>query len=348
MNLGRLAALLLFAIAILSVPCQRANAMPAPATAFIVTVAPQAVAEFVDGMGPRLENPISSAESFTDLLRVANPFIGASQRQAAQADLQWLAMDYNNAGLGSVAVPPVFTYSPDGTETTLFQGGFGLAAAVEYADVSQNGYMADPSSSFQEPGLGSDWGPFLAPAGDGVADLAMAGVKSLFGRLFSAAAGDAVDGAVGQIANPRTISLNVLNPEFTPYASDWLQNATDRASAELGANPELASRVLSPLEYKAGTRSLGIARMQFGNAVEAKVAQYWLDDPLAKQMLEYTGSGPGPDFTGVGHAEGQTFDISTALGREPHWMRPYGAGMQVITYSRPPTFAVFPPVQEAP
>ncbi len=45
MNLGRLAALFLFAIAILSVPCQRANAMAAPATAFIVTVAPQAVAE---------------------------------------------------------------------------------------------------------------------------------------------------------------------------------------------------------------------------------------------------------------------------------------------------------------
>lgn len=68
--------------------------------------------------------------------------------------------------------------------------------------------------------------------------------------------------------------------------------------------------------------------MQFGNAVEAKVAQYWREDPLAQQMLEYTGSGPGPDFTGVGHAERQTFDISTALGREPHWMRPYGAGVQ--------------------
>ncbi len=55
-----------------------------------------------------------------------------------------------------------------------------------------------------------------------------------------------------------------------------------------------------------------------------------------------------PDFTGIGHAEGQTFDISTALGREPHWLRPYGAGMQVITYPRPANFSLFPPVQEAP
>ena len=33
---------------------------------------------------------------------------------------------------------------------------------------------------------------------------------------------------------------------------------------------------------------------------------------------------------------------------ECHWLRPYGAGMQVITYSRPPGFSLFPPVQEAP
>ncbi len=344
MNLGRLAALLLFAIAILSVPCQRANAMPAPATAFIVTVAPQAVAEFVDGMGPRLENPISSAESFTDLLRVANPFIGASQRQAAQADLQWLAMDYNNAGLGSVAVPPVFTYSPDGTETTLFQGGFGLAAAVEYADVSQNGYMADPSSSFQEPGLGSDWGPFLAPAGDGVADLAMAGVKSLFGRLFSAAAGDAVDGAVGQIANPRTISLNVLNPEFTPDAGKVLQNATNDWNGQLGANPSLARTVLSPPEYAAGQNSIAVARMQYGNAVERLVARE-MGDPLGQRLVRYTG-GPGsgsmPDFVGVGPAQGQMFDITTpgqVASKAGKW---YGPSLTAPTYVRPITFRVFP------
>ena len=123
---------------------------------------------------------------------------------------------------------------------------------------------------------------------------------------------------------------------------------TNFIAAELGANPELAQDVLSEPAYKAGTQSLGIARMQFGNAVEAKVAEYLREDPLAQQMLEHTGSGPGPDFTGVGSAAGQTFDISTALGREPHWLRPYGAGMQVITYSRPPGFSLFPPVQEAP
>ena len=72
--------------------------------------------------------------------------------------------------------------------------------------------------------------------------------------------------------------------------------------------------------------------------------QAWKEDPLARQMLKYTGNGPGPDFMGIGSAQGQNFDISTALGREPHWLRPYGAGMQVITYSRPAGFTVFPPL----
>ena len=83
--------------------------------------------------------------------------------------------------------------------------------------------------------------------------------------------------------------------------------------------------------------------MQYGNAVEGAVKEAWRDDALAQQMLDYTGSGPGPDFVGLGHAQGQIFDISTALGRESHWLRPYGTGMQIITYSRLPGFTVFPP-----
>ena len=127
------------------------------------------------------------AAGFTDLVSLANPYIGVGQRNAAQADLQWLAMDYNNAGLGTVAVAPISTDNPDGTRTTLFAGGYGLSAAVGSADVQQNGYLADPSSYFQDPGLQPDWAPYTLPAGDGLGELAMAGVKSLFGRLFGAA-----------------------------------------------------------------------------------------------------------------------------------------------------------------
>ena len=52
----------------------------------------------------------------------------------------------------------------------------------------------------------------------------------IFGPVFGAAVGDAVDGAAGQIVNPRTISLNVLNPEFTPGDAE---SATVRTNAEL-------------------------------------------------------------------------------------------------------------------
>ena len=55
------------------------------------------------------------------------------------------------------------------------------------ADVQQNSYLADPSSYFQDYGLQPDWAPYTLPAGDGLGELAMAGVKSLYGRLFGAA-----------------------------------------------------------------------------------------------------------------------------------------------------------------
>ncbi|MDE8347730.1 MAG: hypothetical protein POH28_16385 [Acidocella sp.] len=154
---------------------------------------------------------------------------------------------------------------------------------------------------------------------------------------------------LGQVGAERTTpALNILNPEFTPYASDWLQNATNCAASELGANPALARGALSEPEYNAAVKSFGIARMQYGNAVEDLVRQAWEDDSLAQQILDYTGNGPGPDFMGLGSAQGQTFDISTSLGREPHWRCPYGPGMQIITYSRPPGFTVFPAIKEVP
>jgi len=84
--------------------------------------------------------------------------------------------------------------------------------------------------------------------------------------------------------------------------------------------------------------------MQYGNAVERMVAQDIRQSPVNRMLFEHV-SKPfqrGPDFVGRGPLQGMNFDITTVRGVADHLKRPYGSGLKVITYQRPPNFTVFP------
>ena len=103
--------------------------------------------------------------------------------------------------------------------------------------------------------------------------------------------------------------------------------------------------MLSEPEYKAGQNSIGIARMQYGNAVERLVRDDLLrnpDDTISPQLFKWVSGPNNPDFIGVGSAAGQTFDITTPGQIGAHLARPYGPGLQIMTYTRPQNFRVFP------
>ena len=245
---------------------------------------------------------------------------------AAESNAQWAVSGWNSAyyktpgglvseGLGAVGTALSNWGSSEASAGSASLGTLGMFAGGVFGAASSltnpvAGILAIAGNSYtvgQEHGALAGIGYGLgSPIGLTQAAQAIAGENFLTGQALtglnrwamgvqalSAASGSAAAlTGFGTSAAAETTAgrLNILNPEFTPYASEWLQNATDRAAAEIGANPESAQGVLSDLEYKAGTKTLGVAWMQFGNAVEGKVAQYWLDDPLARQMLEYTGN----------------------------------------------------------
>ncbi|MEM9754066.1 MAG: hypothetical protein AAF916_11875, partial [Planctomycetota bacterium] len=149
-------------------------------------------------------------------------------------------------------------------------------------------------------------------------------------------------GGMSGAARARTVSLNVLNSDFAPDAGKVLQNATTRESARLAADPSLALSVLRPGEYLAGTRSVSVARMQYGNAVERLVA-ITFNDSLGRDLVRYTGGPRGgnmPDFIDY---TGQMIDITTFYGAARKSGRWYGGdGLITPTYARPSNFTVFP------
>jgi hypothetical protein len=148
---------------------------------------------------------------------------------------------------------------------------------------------------------------------------------------------------VGASFGPR-VKLNVLNPQFKPDPTRVLQNITTAQNARLAANPALARTVLSPAEYAAGRGSVEVARMQYGNAVERLAAREISDSPLLSRLFERFGGPNSPDFVGRGAPLmwAETFDITTVQAVARHLTRPYGPGLNVVTYQRPPLFGVFP------
>lgn len=137
--------------------------------------------------------------------------------------------------------------------------------------------------------------------------------------------------------------LRVLNPHFSPDPTRVLQNITNAQNARLASDPAIARGVLSPSEYQAGQRSAGIARMQYGNAVERMAAAETRASPLHGQLFVHVGGPSRPDFTGLGLAQGRNFDITTPAAIGVHLARPgYGSGLNIVTYQAPDWFRLFP------
>jgi RHS repeat-associated protein len=129
-----------------------------------------------------------------------------------------------------------------------------------------------------------------------------------------------------------------------PSPQQTLQKVASSASGELASNPALAKTVLSQAQYAAGQGTAGVARMQYGNAMEGLVAQQVQASPELSQMFRHVGGPNRPDFVGrIGsEAVGMTFDVTTTAAAAAHQARPYGLGLQLITYERPETFRLFP------
>jgi hypothetical protein len=138
--------------------------------------------------------------------------------------------------------------------------------------------------------------------------------------------------------------LTVVDSHFRPNPTRVLQNMTNAQNQRLAQNPALARRVLRPREYAAGQKDVRVARMQYGNAVERLVAQEIRDAPLHRRMFERYGGPNNPDFGGnvVGAGWGEAFDITTPGAVAEHLTRPYGPGLNIVTYQRPPLFKLFP------
>lgn len=59
-------------------------------------------------------------------------------------------------------------------------------------------------------------------------------------------------------------------------------------------------------------RSLAVAKLNWGKAVERLAAQEVRDSPSLRSMFRHVGGPHRPDFVGVGNFEGMTFDITTS------------------------------------
>jgi hypothetical protein len=147
------------------------------------------------------------------------------------------------------------------------------------------------------------------------------------------------------VSAPRTASLDILNPHFTPDGGKVLQNFTTYWADQLAANPSLAQGVLTDAEYAASQQSAQVARMGYGNAVERLVAADIADpfDPVSRQLFLYTGGPRGgsmPDFINL--LTGEPMDITTPAGIAGKAGRWYGGpGLITPTYTRPAGFTVF-------
>ncbi len=137
----------------------------------------------------------------------------------------------------------------------------------------------------------------------------------------------------------RLPNLEILNPSYTPNGSRVLQNLTNQVNQELSGNLPLALTVLSDAEIEAAASSSGLARAQYGNALERLVARRIKADPILNDLYKHVGGPSNPDFVGKGMLKGMNFDITTPAQIDIHLARPgYGSGLKVITYERPAGF----------
>jgi RHS repeat-associated protein len=144
------------------------------------------------------------------------------------------------------------------------------------------------------------------------------------------------DAAVGGIFGALGYGLRKV------IARRLLQRATNRANTALHDDILVAQDVLSEAEYTAGQNHEGVARMNYGKAVERGTADVIDDSRILGDLFEHVG-GPGkPDFIGKGLFKGLNFDVTTKAAIPAHQIRPYGPGLIFSTYSRPAGFTTFP------
>lgn len=134
----------------------------------------------------------------------------------------------------------------------------------------------------------------------------------------------------------RELSLPILDNSFVPDAERLLQNLTTQTNSALRADLTLLDTVLSESEIAAAVNPK-LARVQYGNAVERLVKSRIESDPTLDSLYKHVGRKNNPDFVGKGLFENQLFDITTARQAEVHLVRPYGDGLKIITYDRPPS-----------
>ncbi|QNA86661.1 LysM peptidoglycan-binding domain-containing protein [Sphingomonas sp. So64.6b] len=123
-----------------------------------------------------------------------------------------------------------------------------------------------------------------------------------------------------------------------------LQGVTNRAVADLAANPGLARDLMSPGSYRHLVEGTNLAPASYGKAVERLTGRYVQADSELSQILSYQ-SRPfksTPDFLGYEGYNLRTLDITTEAGRASHLARPYGPYTDYVTHPGLPPSLVFP------
>jgi hypothetical protein len=122
-------------------------------------------------------------------------------------------------------------------------------------------------------------------------------------------------------------------------ATDTFQALVSRANTRLERNPSLFAEVLSEDELIASASHAGIARANWGKAVERLAADEIVSSPQLRGLFRHVGGAGNPDFVGIGRYGGLNFDSTTVRQIAVHMKRPgYGQNLIIGTYNRPSWF----------
>jgi hypothetical protein len=123
-----------------------------------------------------------------------------------------------------------------------------------------------------------------------------------------------------------------------------LQGVTDRAVADLAANPALARELMSPGSYSHLVEGTSLAPASYGKAIERLTARYVARDTDLSAILEYR-SRPftsTPDFFGHEGYNLRLLDVTTEASRAIHLERSYGPATELVIHPGLPPDLVFP------
>lgn len=123
-----------------------------------------------------------------------------------------------------------------------------------------------------------------------------------------------------------------------------LQGVTDRAVADLAANPSLARGLMSEGSYRHLVEGTNLASASYGKAVERLTARHVRADPNLSSILQYQ-SRPfksTPDFFGYEGQNLRLLDITTDASQANHLARSYGPYTDYAIHPGLPLNLVFP------